>query len=210
VVTAPAVDRVARRAVDKYAARRDELAQAALVTLAELGYARTSLREIAQNSAFSHGVLHYYFADKVDLITHCVRLYKTQCVRRYDDVVASAATAQQLREDFAAAVAGTLVQDTGMHRLWYDLRTQSMFEPSLRPDVTEIDAQLEAMIWRVVRRYAELSGVEATVRPALAYATLDGVFQLALVAYASGDSAAGSRVRDDVATVLSQLVPATP
>ena len=50
-----------RRQVDKFAARRTQLADAALQTLAELGYARTSLREIAQNSEFSHGVLHYYF-----------------------------------------------------------------------------------------------------------------------------------------------------
>ncbi len=54
--------------VDKFEERRRELADAALQTLSELGYARTSLREIAQNSAFSHGVLHYYFRDKVDLV----------------------------------------------------------------------------------------------------------------------------------------------
>ena len=54
--------------MDKFAERRAELADAALQTLSELGYARTSLREIAQNSEFTHGVLHYYFRDKVDLI----------------------------------------------------------------------------------------------------------------------------------------------
>ena len=52
--------------VDKYEERRAELAAATLQTLSELGYARTSLREIAHNSSFSHGVLHYYFRDKVD------------------------------------------------------------------------------------------------------------------------------------------------
>jgi len=60
---------------DKFAERRAELGEAALLTLAELGYARTSLREIAQNSAFSHGVLHYYFSDKLDLILCSVRQY---------------------------------------------------------------------------------------------------------------------------------------
>ncbi|HQU02794.1 MAG TPA: TetR family transcriptional regulator, partial [Acetobacteraceae bacterium] len=68
--------------VDKFVERRRELAQAAVQTLAELGYARTSLREIAQNSAFSHGVLHYYFKDKADLIMCCVRHYKAHCVTR--------------------------------------------------------------------------------------------------------------------------------
>ena len=82
-------DRVSRRQVDKFSERRAQLADAALQTLAELGYARTSLREIAQNSQFSHGVLHYYFSDKEDLITHCVRQYEAACVTRYDEIVAS-------------------------------------------------------------------------------------------------------------------------
>ena len=83
-------DRISRRQVDKFAERRAQLAESALLTLSELGYARTSLREIAQNSDFSHGVLHYYFRDKVDLITHCVREYKARCVKRYDEIVATA------------------------------------------------------------------------------------------------------------------------
>ena len=48
-------DRIERARVDKFSARRIELAEAALETLAELGYARTSLREIAQKSEFTHG-----------------------------------------------------------------------------------------------------------------------------------------------------------
>ena len=75
-------DRIERARVDKFSARRIELAEAALETLAELGYARTSLREIAQKSEFTHGVLHYYFSDKVDLICCCVRHYKAKCVTR--------------------------------------------------------------------------------------------------------------------------------
>ena len=63
---------------EKFNARRIELAEAALETLGELGFARTSLREIAQNSAFTHGVFHYYFSDKVDLICCCVQLRSHQ------------------------------------------------------------------------------------------------------------------------------------
>src|SRR5271168_1329618 len=98
-MTSPTVtrlDRIPRRRVDKFAERRAELAEAALETLAELGYARTSLREIAQNSEFSHGVLHYYFSDKVDLICCGVRYYKAKCVTRYDGVVATATSRKSL------------------------------------------------------------------------------------------------------------------
>ncbi|HJY59819.1 MAG TPA: TetR family transcriptional regulator, partial [Streptosporangiaceae bacterium] len=90
-------ERISRRQVDKFAERRAQLADAALQTLAELGYARTSLREIAQNSQFSHGVLHYYFSDKQDLLTHCVRQYEAACVTRYDEIVATASSAEELK-----------------------------------------------------------------------------------------------------------------
>ena len=69
-------------------------------TLGELGFARTSLREIAQKTAFSHGVLHYYFRDKIELITYCVRRYKEHCVTRYDEIVEQATS----RDELAGAV----------------------------------------------------------------------------------------------------------
>ena len=199
-------ERIARRQVDKFAERRDQLAAAALQTLAELGYANTSLRDIAQNSDFSHGVLHYYFADKFELITYCVRRYKAECVKRYDSIVATAATADELRTGFGAAMAGTLREDASLHRLWYDLRNQSLFEEKFRADVKEIDQSLERMIWRIVGRYAELAGKLPTVTPNLAYALADGVFQHALLRHLSGDAAAATDLEEHVRQVLPALL----
>ena len=158
-------DTIARRQVDKFAERRDQLAAAALQTLAERGYANTSLRDIAQNSEFSHGVLHYYFADKFELIMYCVRQYKAECVTRYDSIVATAVGADQLRRGFGAAMAATLVEDAALHRLWYDLRNQSLFDEKFRADVGDIDQSLERMIWRIVAKFGELSDDTARGHP---------------------------------------------
>jgi len=178
----------ARRApADKYDERRNQLAESALRTLGELGYARTSLREIANNSEFSHGVVHYYFSDKTELIVYCVRYYKAQCVRRYDGVVADSTSAEELLDSFAAKLVETLQDEAPMHRLWYDLRTQSMFEETLREAVLMIDQTLEDMIWRVISRYAELSEAEVAMTPSAAYGVLDGLFQQALLGYLTGD-----------------------
>src|ERR1700752_1270163 len=138
--------RIPRKRVDKFAERRLELAEAALVTLSELGYARTSLREIAQNSEFTHGVLHYYFRDKVDLILCSVRQYKARCVTRYDRVAADARTYEDLMTGFLAALGQTMRDEARMHRLWYDIRSQTLFEPAFREDVAELDKSLEDMI----------------------------------------------------------------
>ena len=197
--------RTSRRPTDRLAARRAELGASVLRTLGELGYARTSLREIAQNSEFSHGVLHYYFQDKIDLITSAVRLYKTECVTRYDDLVAAAGSAEDLRVAFGQAMASTMVEDELMHRLWYDLRNQSVFEPGLRADVRELDDGLCTMIWRVVQRHADLRGGEPGVTRTRAYAQFDGLFQHALFRHVADDPTAGDDLARDAADLLADL-----
>jgi AcrR family transcriptional regulator len=197
---------IARRQVDKFAERRDQLAAAALQTLAEQGYANTSLRDIAQRSDFSHGVLHYYFADKFELIMYCVRQYKAECVTRYDSIVATADTAEQLRRGFGAAMGATLVEDGTLHRLWYDLRNQSLFDEKFRADVIDIDQSLQRMIWRIVAKYAELSDRPLAVAPELAYSLLDGVFQHALLRHFGGDVSAAATLDETVRQVLPTLL----
>lgn len=182
--------------------RRDQLAESALVTLGQLGYARTSLRELAQNSPFSHGFVHYYFADKTELITYCVRHYKRQCVTRYDTVVSESATAAELVERFADELVETIEQEAPMHRLWYDLRTQAMFDPALRPDALAIDATLQDMVARVLERYAELDGRSLAVPVAVAYPMLDGVFEQALLRHLSGVTDALTTLRATACTLL--------
>ena len=171
-----------RTPADKYDERRTQLAISALATLGELGYAKTSLREIAQNSEFSHGVVHYYFADKFELITHCVRYYKAQCVTRYDSLVAESTTADELLARFGDKLVETLTIEAPMHRLWYDL------------------------IGRVVTRYAELAGRSLAVDVATTYALLDGVFEKALLGHLTGDDHAPRDLRARVSGVLPRLL----
>lgn len=188
----------------KHDTRRDQLAESALTTLGQLGYARTSLREIARHSAFTHGVVHYYFSDKEELITYCVRYYKRTCVTRYDQIVETSTTPDELQARFAAKLAETIREEGPMHQLWYDLRNQSMFEPGLRDVVHEIEGQLEAMIWRVLTRYAALAGRELALDSSTGYGMLDGLFAQSLLAWATGPDSA----RDEVLTVLTARVDA--
>lgn len=192
-----------RTPADKHDERRRALADSALRTLGELGYARASLREIANNSEFSHGVVHYYFHDKLELIVYCVRQYKATCVHRYDGVVADATTPEGLVEAFADKLAETIVDEAPMHRLWYDLRSQSMFEESLREAVLQIDQTLEDMVWRVVSTYAELAGRPAAMTPHVTYGLLDGLFQQALLGYLCEREG----VLDDLRAQVRELMP---
>lgn len=197
---------VRRSPADKHEERRRALADSALRTLGELGYARASLREIANHSEFSHGVVHYYFEDKLDLIVYCVRQYKATCVQRYDGVVDDSTTPDGLVDAFAAKLVETLVDDAPMHRLWYDLRAQSMFEDSLRDAVTAIDRTLEDMIWRVVSRYAELAGTGTAVSSPTVYGLFDGLFQQALLGHLGGCESALDELTTEVHNVMPVLL----
>ncbi|WP_327000444.1 TetR/AcrR family transcriptional regulator [Dactylosporangium sp. NBC_01737] len=198
--------RRAVRPADKFDARRDQLAESALTTLGELGYARASLREIANNSPFSHGVVHYYFQDKLELVIYSVRYYKARCVTRYDPVIAEATTADGLLDAFADKLAETIRDEAPMHRLWYDLRTQSMFEDQLRDAVTLIDETLESMIWRVISRYAELADRPAALESRVAYGVLDGLFQQALLDHVAGRTEALTALVDRVHAVMPLML----
>ncbi len=194
------------RRIGKFELRRSELADAALATLAELGYARTSLREIAQKCDFTHGVFHYYFSDKIDLILCAVHNYKSSCAKRYDVIVETSQTAGELMDRFLAKLGETLRDEPHMHRLWYDLRSQALFEDAFRQQVLEIDQLLEDMIARVAHRLSALSGRDIRVSNRSLYALLDGLFQKHLLEQLEGDATAVDRLRDEVRRLLPALV----
>ena len=102
-----------------------------------------------------------------------------------------------------------MVDDAPMHRLWYDLRSQALFEASFRDDVLEIDATLEQMIWQVVARYAELRGVEVAMPSSRAYAMFDGLFQQALLRHLSGFESASDDLRAGALQLLELTVART-
>jgi hypothetical protein len=43
---------------------------------------------------FSHGVVHYYFHDKLELVVCRVRYCKARCLTRYDSVISDSTSAQ--------------------------------------------------------------------------------------------------------------------
>lgn len=175
--TAPARSKGNSRRVDRNAERKAELAQAALNMLAEKGYARASLRDIAKASGFSLGVIHYYFKDKAELIRFCVERYKQDFIASLRAAVAEAESLASLKQGVARVLLQSLNEQPQEHRLWYDIRAQSLFDESFRPGMWAIDRQLEGLIAEMLRKMADMSGRPPRVSAGTAYAMLDGFFQ---------------------------------
>nr|WP_322866861.1 TetR/AcrR family transcriptional regulator [Aquicoccus sp. G2-2]MEA1114164.1 TetR/AcrR family transcriptional regulator [Aquicoccus sp. G2-2] len=161
-------------------AKRDEkkrqIADSAIKALQELGYANTSLRDIAAKSDMSLGMLHYYFEDRTDLIIYCVQVYKRDFVRNIIDALEKADGRASVIDAFSGALATSIAQDAMTHRLWYDIRNQAMFDETFRPVVIEIETMLISLVERAFLRAGH--AVPPTVE--MQYALLDGAFRYLL------------------------------
>ena len=188
--------------------RRTQLAQSALATLGELGYAKTSLREIAQNSEFTHGVVHYYFADKVELITHCVRLYKTQCVNRFDEIVLTVDGPPRSCSSGSRPSWSTPM--TPRRRCTGSGTTCARRACSRTPSETTCSRSTAPPgddLARRRRATPSWAGVTPLLEPQAAYAMFDGLFEKALLGYLSGDAEAAARLAERVRWLLPQICP---
>jgi AcrR family transcriptional regulator len=199
-------ERAERAGANKFAARRRELADSALAAIAEHGFAHTGLRDVAARTDLSTGILHYYFDGKDDLIAQAIWQYKSECARRYDPIVETATTAEELAERFGVEISATLRDECDMHRLWYDLRNQALFEEGFRDTIIAIDALLTDMVWAVVLRHAELKGATPTIDRETAYALFDGLFLNCLIAYLRGDLTALEQISTRTRNLLAASV----
>ncbi len=138
-------DRKANK-VRKRESRKREIAQGAIDALKLYGYARTTLRDIAEQSEMSLGSLHYYFEDKDELLIYCVRQYKGGFVETIAASVDGISSPKSIKTAFCKALAETIVVEAELHRLWYDIRNQAMFDQSFMPAIAEIEDQLIEMM----------------------------------------------------------------
>lgn len=167
-------------------AKREALAWHALAALAELGFARVNLREIAQRSELSLGRIHYYFADKAELLILAVDLYKDQFVRRIEREIDRATTPAEVVANFAGGLALSVIQDAAVHRLWYDVRAQALFDPAFIPVVERMETRLAGILVQLFDRFAMLAGTPIMGDPQRAYFLVDARFERFLAATISG------------------------
>lgn len=179
---------------------RNELAAHAILALSELGYARTGLRDIAALSGRSVGALSYYFDDKNHLIAYCVRLYKQEFIGHIDAAMQGHSDPAQVGEAVAGAFAWAIEHDARKHRLWYDIRSQALFEEAFRPVVAEIEGGLQAMVERFLRELGRPTDQAGNL-----YFLLDGLFRTHLQSVLAGDATAPARLRAATLDTLANL-----
>ncbi len=76
------------------AARRAQIIECAIETIATLGYAQASLAQIAKQTGISKGVITYYFTSKEELLEQVVTEIYTAAVQAVTPQIAAQPTAQ--------------------------------------------------------------------------------------------------------------------
>jgi|SoiMethySBSTD1v2_1073268.scaffolds.fasta_scaffold817730_1 AcrR family transcriptional regulator len=191
---------VAARKADKRTEKKRELAESAILTLAQIGYANTSLRDIATQCGVSVGVIHYYFEDKVDLISYCVQQYKAEFVAKMETIIESGSSRESIVEGFTDGLVRAIEEDSDSHRLWYDIRAQALFDESFRPTVSEIERSLIGIVRRLLDRL-DAKGID----PVDAYTALDGRLRFCLQQYVEQQKGAIPDFRSAVLRLFRSL-----
>ncbi|WP_226782791.1 TetR/AcrR family transcriptional regulator [Oceaniglobus trochenteri] len=194
----------ARKRSEKRSKRKDELGTAAINALKQLGYARTSLRDIAELSGVAVGMLHYYFDDKTDLIKFCVRKYKADFIAELDAVMNDRTGGQPLAEAFAQGLRESIRREAETHRLWYDIRSQALFDPDFADVVEEIEAELIALVSRLFARLGLPRDLALD-----AYLGLDGAFRYYLHRHLADDADALDHFHAHVLRQLTAIATLT-
>lgn len=190
-------DRAQRKTL-KRQEKKDAIALSAIEALKTLGYANTTLRDIAANSDLSLGMLHYYFDDKTQLVVHCVTVYKQRFIRDIEAAIADADTDAAFVTALSDGLATAITEDWARHRLWYDIRGQAMFNPDFRPVVDDIEAGLIRVLGGAGRFGAGLGA-------AMGFAALDGMFRYHTQRWASGDGRPRAEIAAGFADMLMRL-----
>ena len=120
----------------------------------------------------------------------------------FDQITSAAQSRDELMKGFLEKLGETVRDEARMHRLWYDLRSQSLFEEAFGDDVAEIDKSLEDMVWRVASRFASLGSRQPAVSRGALYALFDGLFQPCLLRHLSGDRKAIADLLEEMARLL--------
>lgn len=191
---------------DRKSAKQDkkkrQIADSAITALQELGYANTSLRDIAAKSEMSLGILHYYFEDRSDLIIYCVRIYKQDFVASIRHALDRATGRDAVIDALAGALAVSITKDASTHRLWYDIRNQALFDERFQ----QVTAEIETMLISMVSQAFVRAGHATTLLVALQYALLDGVFRFLLQDQLCGTLRSTKATKAIFAQVLKQVL----
>jgi AcrR family transcriptional regulator len=193
---------------DRSRATRSRLLEAAIASLAEIGYPASTVAVVAERAGVSRGAAQHHFPTREALFTaaleHMTHVRAAELRRELSELPGRRASTGEIVDLTFALFSGQLFR--AALTLW----VAAAAEPSLREQIVPLEARIGREIHRVV---VELLDVDETVPGAreTVQATLDLARGLGLADLLTDDSRRRGRIAAQWAHVLDQaLVRASP
>ena len=192
---------------NKFEARRERLAESTLTTMGRKGYAGTSMRDIASDAEVSLGTLHYYFVDKSELLTYCVKSFKRAFIQKVITECEAADDFEGLVTRFCDVTCESMISDYQEHRVWFDIRSQALYEPMFAPLREEVEKELETMFRSFITAGEKYSGHSVSMQTDAVGWMFEGLFESQLFSFIQTPDAIQARqhLEKDIRDFCDQL-----
>lgn len=165
-----------KRITDKREAKRRELAQGAERVFCARGLANTSLRDIAEAEGHPLGTYHYYFGSRLEIVIYCVRLRREEFLGQMREIVLAPGDFPEIIGMLAQGISQGLIEEGDKHKLWYEIRNQSLYEPELRVHTEEFEAENLVLAKVLGQRFLGWTAEAAEEKVLICHGAVDGLF----------------------------------
>jgi AcrR family transcriptional regulator len=153
---------------------REHIIQAAYHVLVEQGYDAATIKAIAREAGVAPGLLHYYFANKDELLVEVLK----DISRRYTESGyqrRSSLSPDQLREVTLNDMLQRTLKNPGAYRLRYELFALGLRNSALQPAIRSLLESGRSGISHIVDAVASERSFDADTLASILLACIDGL-----------------------------------
>lgn len=118
--------------------RRARIVAAARKLLAEEGYDRVTMKQVAREAGVAQGLIHYYFSGKDEILVEVLARTSEEYANESGHLVRSSPEGESLSEAALAVVKERVFQQPEWHRLRYELFAMGLREHAFLPGVASL------------------------------------------------------------------------
>ncbi len=153
---------------------REHILQAAYRVLTEQGYDATTIKAIAREAEVAPGLLHYYFANKDELLVEVLRDISNRYTENMRSVM-ERLPADQLGEAGLNDALQRTLRTPEAYRLRYELFALGLRNPALLPAVTALLKGGRESIGQIVQTVGGEQAADPNLLAAILLACFDGL-----------------------------------
>jgi AcrR family transcriptional regulator len=138
--------------------RRAQIVQCAADVIAESGYARATMAEIAKRAGIAKSVISYHFADKNELMQEVIRTGIETYATFLESRIAAESTASRMIRSYLAASADFMAVHRNLNLAILEIAFNALGPGGERPLVATMPLEVHSVAFEQALRDAQASG----------------------------------------------------